>query len=74
VPLARLQSVAVQRGPIRRMLRLATLRLHTVAGPVTATLPAADETVAAAAFETVARESVARAALDTSHHWGAAHV
>lgn len=71
VPLARLQSVAVQRGPIRRMLRLATLRLHTVTGPVTATLPAADETFAAAAFDAVARESVARAALDTSHHWGA---
>lgn len=71
VPLARLQSVALQRGPIRRMLRLATLRLHTVTGPVTATLPAADEIFAAEAFDAVARESVARAALDTSHHWGA---
>jgi putative membrane protein len=71
VPLARLQSVAVQRGPVRRMLRLATLRLHTVAGPVTATLPAVDETFAAEAFDAVARESVARAALDTSDHWGA---
>ncbi|MDR5698481.1 PH domain-containing protein [Agromyces aerolatus] len=73
VPLARLQSVAIQRGPLRRMLRLATLRLHTVAGPVTPTLPAIDEAAATAAFDAVARESVARAAADTTHHWGAAH-
>jgi putative membrane protein len=73
VPLARLQSVAIQRGPLRRMLHLATLRLHTVAGPVSPTLPAVDERAAAAAFDAVARESVARAAADTTHHWGAAH-
>ncbi|WP_308797216.1 PH domain-containing protein [Agromyces silvae] len=71
VPLARLQSVAVQRGPLRRMLRLATLRLHTVAGPVTPTLPAVDERAADAAFDAVARESIERAAADTTHHWGA---
>jgi len=72
VPLARLQSVAVQRGPLRRMLRLSSLRLHTVTGPVTATLPVIDEASATAAFDAVAREAVERAALDTSHHWGAA--
>jgi len=72
VPLARLQSVAVQRGPLRRMLRLSSLRLHTVTGPVTATLPVIDEAGATAAFDAVAREAVERAALDTSHHWGAA--
>ncbi|MRG60144.1 PH domain-containing protein [Agromyces sp. CFH 90414] len=73
VPLARLQSVAIQRGPVRRMLRLASLRLHTVTGPVTATLPAVDAIDAEQAFESVAREAVERAALDTSDHWGAAH-
>jgi putative membrane protein len=72
VPLARLQSVAIQRGPLRRMLRLATLRLHTVAGPVSPTLPAIDERAAEAAFDAVARESVERAAIDTTHHWGVA--
>lgn len=72
VPLARLQSVAIQRGPLRRMLGLATLRLHTVTGLVTATLPAIDERAADAAFDAVAREAVQRAATDTTHHWGAA--
>ena len=38
VPLARLQSIAVQQGPVRRRLGLASARLHTVAGPDSATL------------------------------------
>ncbi|WP_350349082.1 PH domain-containing protein [Agromyces sp. G08B096] len=70
VPLARLQSVAIQRGPVRRMLRLASVRLHTVAGPVTATLPAVDAADAERVFESVASEAVRRAAIDTSDHWG----
>ncbi|WP_127794332.1 PH domain-containing protein [Agromyces sp. LHK192] len=71
VPLARLQSVAIHRGPIRRMLRLATLRLHTVTGPITATLPAFDAAEAEAAYERVAVEVVVRANADRSDQWGA---
>jgi putative membrane protein len=70
VPLARMQSVAVTVGPIQRMLRLASVRIHTVTGPVTAVLPIAERADAAAFFELLADEAVERAANDTSHHWG----
>ena len=70
VPLARMQSVAATVGPIQRMMRLASVRIHTVSGPVTATLPVADRADAAAFFELLADEAVERAANDTSHHWG----
>ena len=70
VPLARMQSVAVSVGPIQRMLRLATVRIHTVSGPVFTTLPVADRDEAFALFERLADEAVDRAASDTSHHWG----
>lgn len=71
VPLARMQSIAVTVGPIERMLRLASVRIHTVTGPVTATLPIADRTEAVALFERLADEAVEQGASDTSHHWGA---
>jgi putative membrane protein len=69
-PLARMQSVAIHVGPVKRMLRLAAVRIHTVAGPVYATLPVADRDEADLLFERVAAEAVDRAARDTSHHWG----
>ncbi|TYL54193.1 PH domain-containing protein [Agromyces mariniharenae] len=71
-PLARMQSVAIHVGPVKRMLRLAAVRIHTVAGPVYATLPVADRDEADGLFERLAAEAVDRAARDTSHHWGAA--
>lgn len=70
VPLARMQSVAVTVGPLQRLLDLAAVRIHTVAGPVVATLPVADRTEAGELFERLADEAVERAASDTSHHWG----
>ena len=70
VPLARMQSVDVTVGPLERMLRLATVHIHTVPGPVTPTLPAADRDEASALFERLADEAVERGARDTSHHWG----
>lgn len=70
VPLARMQSVAVAAGPIRRGLRVASLRIHTVMGPVTAEVPALDRDEAEAAFEALAAESVAHALRDRSDRWG----
>jgi putative membrane protein len=69
VPLARLQSVGISQGPVQRMLRLASARLHTVAGPVNASLSivAADESVRL--FETVSAGAVTSADADTSHRW-----
>jgi putative membrane protein len=71
VPLARMQSVGVTAGPIERMLRLATVRIHTVTGPVSAVLPVTDRQEALALFERLAAEAVERAASDTTHHWRA---
>ncbi|POH70509.1 hypothetical protein C3B59_04435 [Cryobacterium zongtaii] len=69
VPLARLQSVGINQGPVRRRLRLATARLHTVTGPVTATLGVLDVGEAVRLLETVTAGAVASAESDTSHHW-----
>ncbi|MGX5695737.1 PH domain-containing protein [Agromyces soli] len=71
-PLARMQSVAVSSGPVRRGLGLAELRLHTVAGPVYATLPVVDREAAQALFEQLSAEAVRRASDDRSEHWGRA--
>ncbi|MDQ0893327.1 PH domain-containing protein [Agromyces ramosus] len=71
VPLARMQSVARTVGPIERMLRLASVRIHTVTGPVSAGLPIIEQAEAEALFERIAHDAVERATADTSHHWGA---
>ena len=71
VPLARTQSVALQVGWLRRRLRLATLRLHTVAGPITPELGAVDETVAAEYFDRIAAAAVDSGSRDTTHRWRA---
>jgi putative membrane protein len=69
VPLARLQSVGVRQGPVQRMLRLASLRLHTVSGPVFATLPVVDLDESVRMFDSVSAGAVASAQSDTSHRW-----
>ncbi|QTX05565.1 PH domain-containing protein [Agromyces archimandritae] len=70
VPLARMQSVAVARGPLQRALRLAGVRVHTVAGPVTPELPAADELEAAALFERLAVDAVVSAEMEDARAAG----
>ncbi|SFR84348.1 putative membrane protein [Agromyces sp. CF514] len=72
MPLARVQSVALSRGPVRRMLRLASVRVHTLAGPVTVELPVVDADEAALLFERLAADAVVWAGADESHHWGVA--
>lgn len=69
VPLARVQSVRIDQGPIQRRLGLASAQLHTVAGPVTAYLGVVDAEEAARLFETVAAGAVTYAITDTSHRW-----
>ncbi|MET1020403.1 MAG: PH domain-containing protein [Microterricola sp.] len=70
VPFARMQSVGATQGPIQRRLRLGSVHLHTVAGPVSARLTTIDHTVAAELFETLGAGAVASGANDTSHRWG----
>ncbi len=69
VPAARMQSVALHQGPLLRRLRLAGIRLHTVAGPVMPYLGAIDAEVAVRAFGDISQTAVASAGSDTSHRW-----
>lgn len=71
VPLARLQSVSLQLGWLRRRLRVATLRLHTVAGPITPVIGAVDDTVARTYFDRIAAAAVLHGSKDTSQRWRA---
>jgi len=72
VPQARLQSMSLKQGPLVRRLRLASVSLHTVAGPVSARLGAIDQEQAVRLFEEVAAGAVRSATSDTSHRWRAA--
>ncbi len=72
VPLARMQGVRISQGPLQRRLRLASADLHTVAGPVTASLSVIDVDEALVLFEWMSMGAVRSALADTSHHWGQA--
>ncbi|HEY4151871.1 MAG TPA: PH domain-containing protein, partial [Pseudolysinimonas sp.] len=69
VPTARMQSVSLRQGPLLRVLRLADVHVHTVSGPIRATLEDLDAHVAAGFFRDVAAGAVAAAAADRSHRW-----
>ncbi len=69
IPQARMQSVSYRQGPLLRAMRLSTVHLHTVAGPVTARLGAIDAEVGWRFFEDVAHEAVTAAERDTTHRW-----
>jgi putative membrane protein len=69
VPQPRLQSVGLHQGPLLRRLRLASVQLHTVHGPITADLGAVDQDAALAFFTEVAEVAVRADQADTSHRW-----
>lgn len=72
VPEARLQSVALIQGPVRRALGLAALQAHTVAGPIVPALDVVDATVGTKLFDDISRLAVDSAESDTTHRWNAA--
>jgi putative membrane protein len=74
VPEARMQSVAIHQGPVFRMLRLASVRLHTVAGPIVPQLGALDSGDAVRFFRDVADAAILSSSADTSHRWRAGEV
>jgi putative membrane protein len=69
VPLPRVQSVKVSQGPLERVLRLATVHVQTVQGPVTARVGALDALDAQQLWSDVTARAVEAAAADTSHRW-----
>jgi len=74
VPLARMQSVVIEDGPVYRRLRLGAVKVHTVAGPISPSLGALDRTDAEGFFDSVAAAAVRSGTSDTSHHWRAHEV
>ncbi len=68
VPAARMQSVALHQGPLLRLLRLADVHVHTVPGPIRATLDDLDAVVAAGFFRDVAASGVAAARRESAAH------
>ncbi len=69
VPLPRVQSVKVEQGPLERLLRLASVHVHTVAGPVSARVGALDAHDAQRLWSETSHRAVEAAAADTSHRW-----
>jgi putative membrane protein len=69
VPLPRVQSVKVSQGPLERALRLASVHVHTVSGPVAARVGALDAGDAQRLWSGTASRAVEAAAVDTSHRW-----
>lgn len=71
VPTPRVQSVAIEQGPLGRALRLAAVHVHTVAGPISPRIGALDARDAEGFFRDAAGVVVAAAGTDTSHRWRA---
>jgi putative membrane protein len=69
VPLPRVQSVDLHRGPLLKALRLSAVHVHTVAGPISSAIGALDETDAERLFADIAAESTEAASSDSSHRW-----
>ncbi|WP_290474381.1 PH domain-containing protein [Leifsonia sp. 71-9] len=70
VPLARLQSLKLEQGPIDRLLGLAEVDFHTVSGPVHPRLAAMDATEGIRLFERASADAIAAGRSDRSHRWG----
>jgi putative membrane protein len=69
VPLARVQSLRIEQGPLRRSLDLADLAVQTVAGPVSASVAVVDRRTAEQQFEAWSLAAVAAAGADRTHRW-----
>ncbi|MCM3501300.1 PH domain-containing protein [Microbacterium sp. P26] len=69
LPLARLQSVGLQQGPIARAAGTATVTGHVIAGNVQTSIGAIDRADALEMFARAARGGVAAAATDRTHRW-----
>ena len=71
VPQARVQSVALLQGPASRVLRVATVEVHTVQGPVRGRMELVDVTRAATLFGELAETGQHARDRDRAHRWAA---
>jgi putative membrane protein len=68
-PLARLQSIGIEQGPVDRALSVAGIRAHTIQGRVDGRLGILDRDAALAVFEGTEAAAVVAASADRSHRW-----
>ena len=68
-PLARLQSIGIDQGPLDRALSVAGIRVHTISGRVSGRLGVIDRDAALRLFEDTEAAAVAAASTDRSHRW-----
>ena len=71
VPLARIQSVALGRGPLARSQRLAAIEVHVVGSVISARIAALDAQDAAVQYAAIAEGTREAIASDRSHRWRA---
>jgi len=68
-PLARLQAVSLQQGPVDRFQRVAGAQVHTVIGPVSGHVVGLDTADAIELLQRVSAGAVAAARIDQTHRW-----
>ncbi|UJP09129.1 PH domain-containing protein [Microbacterium sp. KUDC0406] len=68
-PLARMQGIAINQGPIARAQRVGGAQVHTVTGPVSGRLTGLERDDTMRLVDEVALAAVAAASRDTSHRW-----
>lgn len=68
-PLARIQGVSVSQGPIDRAQRVASMKAHSVVGPILGDVVGIESVDLTAAMDDVARRAFAAANRDHSHRW-----
>ncbi|MBA8817696.1 putative membrane protein [Microbacterium halimionae] len=70
-PLARMQSIAMTQGPLRRSLAVANITVHTIEGPVSGGLRVVGRAEALELFDATETHAIAARSLDRSHRWAA---
>ena len=68
-PLARLQSIGIEQGPLDRALKVASIRAHTITGRVYGRLAILDRDAALGVFEDAEAAAITAASSDHSHRW-----
>lgn len=68
-PLARLQGISADQGPIDRLQRVGSLTAHSVTGPVLGEVVGIDSTVVPKVLDDIVRRASAAAGRDHSHRW-----
>lgn len=69
-PLARLQGVSLNQGPVDRRQRVSGAQIHTILGPITGNLSGLERADALALLEDVSARAAEAVVRDGSHRWG----